>query len=87
MLNLKDDAINNDTQQPQVKDVCEFVAAWFNFHFPGVYAQPITGRQIFNYSPSGELFMIWEWWEKALADKKFMATQELDELRGKHIIN
>lgn len=25
-----------------------------------------TNKEIFNYSPSGELFMVWEWYEDSL---------------------
>lgn len=73
-----------NTRKALMSDVCQFVADWDNFlHEP---IPPRTADDIFNYSPTGELFKIWEWWETALNDTEFMATQNVDELTRKGII-
>lgn len=37
-----------------------------------------TADEIFNYSPTGELFMIWEWWYQAKIVLLLKAINECD---------
>jgi hypothetical protein len=42
---------------------CEFIAdTWRRTG----YQPDVTAEQIFNYSPRGELFMIWQWYDEAV---------------------
>lgn len=40
--------------------MCERIAFMW-----GLAGKRVTPLQIFNYSPTGELFMIWEWHDEA----------------------
>lgn len=45
-----------------MKDMCEHIAKAGFLERDGV---PLTAEQIYNYSPSGELFMVFQWYELA----------------------
>lgn len=39
-----------------------------------------TAKEIWNYSPTGELFMIWEWWFRLRLELLLKAITESDGL-------
>ena len=45
------------------KEMCEFISWSGMFKREG---KPLTAEEIFNYSPTGELFMITEWHAQAV---------------------
>jgi hypothetical protein len=46
-----------------LNEMCELIS---KANFLKVRGMPATPLQIFNYSPTGELFKIWEWYEFAV---------------------
>jgi hypothetical protein len=42
-----------------MQEACEHIVK------ANIFKRPLSAEQIFNYSPSGELFMIWEWFKIA----------------------
>ena len=53
-----------------IQGMCEEISfVW------GLFGHRVTPIQIFNYSPTGELFMIWEWYEEAKFVKKILLDQ------------
>lgn len=55
--------------------VCQLVADWGNYRFSHTLYSPLTAKDVFNYSPSGELFMIYDLYAQATHDKEFMALK------------
>jgi len=72
--------MSEQSGQARMSDVCSFIADWFNYRKRA--PQVITGHDVFHYSPTGELFMVWQWWTTAKQDADFMATQDMSKLQA-----
>jgi hypothetical protein len=53
------------------KEMCEIIAS----HWKNVYDIEVEPEQIWNYSPRGELFMVYVWYEDATAQKEEISGQ------------
>lgn len=51
-------------------ELCEVLSKWMNFR----YGKHYSAKEICEYSPTGELFMIFEWRNMARRDLEFVAT-------------
>lgn len=55
-----------------IQAMCERIACFWNLVNPSKH---VTAEQIFNYSPTGELFMIWEWYDEAKFFWEYMLNE------------
>lgn len=53
------------TAGPTLREMCELIAEWMNAN--GLVTRVVTWQDIWEYSPTGELSMIWVWYEAASA--------------------
>jgi hypothetical protein len=51
-------------------DLCNVIAKWMNSR----KALNVTGHDVFHYSPTGELYMLYEWRQMVMEDSEFIAT-------------
>lgn len=50
-----------------VKEVCQLIAWYFIDAYPETLdKKALTAKDVFNYSPTGELFMVFQWHDEAL---------------------
>ncbi len=75
-----------------LKDMCEHIVKADILRGPGGAGVPPTAEQIFNYSPSGELSAVFDWYEMACCKlgengdgsayrKRIGLTQDFDWIR------
>lgn len=61
------------------KEICEHIAK-ANFLFKEGTDIPLTADEIWNYSPTGELFMLHEWYENACKILNFRLEDETEHI-------
>lgn len=59
------------------KDVCEFIVETEKILDPET---KVTWKDVWFYSPTGELYMIIEWYEQAKALREYMSTLNSEQL-------
>jgi hypothetical protein len=63
----------SEVKSISMKDMCETIVESHLLMRPD--GTPPTAEEIFNYSPTGELYMVFEWYEMALILIKINKTE------------